>query len=174
MSKDDSVSASDTAAHIYVVGEREEPEGFVKIGMSYTTSARGGRAGLSTGNWRELVVEHVHPMPEAVVRWWEFVIHQHLAPWHVRSEWFDARPLLTHGWTWADLLDAAMRQVVPGGEKVNLGAGEHCLEVIEVVRWRPPREAVAHCSCGHQMRAATTTVPALYRRFLKEHAQHSR
>jgi len=52
------VSTSRTAAHIYVVGEREEPSGFVKIGMTYTTTAKGGQAGLSSGNWREFVAEH--------------------------------------------------------------------------------------------------------------------
>lgn len=175
MNEDGSVmSALDTAAHTYVVGEREEPDGYVKIGMSYTTSDRGGRAGLSTGNWRELVVEHVHSMPVGVVRWWEFMIHQHLAPWRIRGEWFDARPLLTSGWSWADLLKAAMRQEISGGCEIELGRSEHRLKVIEVVRWRPPREAVAHCSCGHQIRAVTTTVPALYRRFLREHADQTR
>ncbi len=165
------VSSSGSAAHIYVVGEREEPSGFVKIGMSYTTTAKGGRAGLSTGNWRELVVEHVHEMPAESVRWWEFVIHEHLAPWRIRGEWFDVRPLLADGLTWSELLDAAMRQQIPEGCSVELGAGGHRLEVIKVLRWRPPREAVAHCSCGFQLRGTTTTVPALYRKFLALHTQ---
>ena len=44
--------------HLYVVGEPEEPDGPVKIGLNTGSVSRTGRGGINIGNWRKLYVEH--------------------------------------------------------------------------------------------------------------------
>lgn len=156
--------------HIYVVGELEEPHGYVKIGVHYGKPSSIGRSGLGSGNWRQLCVLHHHQLPEDTVRWHEFLIHAHLQPWLIRGEWFDVRGLLSEPNGWPDLLERAYRSLIPGGATVDRGTPEHHLETIRMMRWRPPREIAAECSCGHVMHASRTTLPAVYKRFLRDHA----
>jgi hypothetical protein len=167
----DSVGVEIGGSHIYVLGEAEEPDGYIKIGVHYGKPSGIGRNGLASGNWRQLTVLHHHRLPEDTVRWHEFVIHKHLEPWRKKREWFDARPLLGAPGAWGDLLDRAFRREVPGGATVDLGSQEHQLLRIRMVSWRPPREIVAECSCGYAMHAARTTLPAVYGHFLKDHCR---
>lgn len=162
-------------AHLYVLGEVDEvgeATGPVKIGLHYGKPSQIGRAGLTTGNWRELKVRYHHTLPEQTVRWNEFVIHQHLAPMRKRGEWFDVRRLLPAKDAWGEFLDLAYHRCVPGGRAVNLGTPGHQLEVIRMFSWRPPREIAAECSCGHVLHARRTTLPAVYKLFLAGHAAH--
>jgi hypothetical protein len=64
--------------HLYVVGEREEPDGPVKIGLNSGGASRTGRAGLSIGNWRHLGVLHRKAIALEDLRWTEWIIHKHL------------------------------------------------------------------------------------------------
>lgn len=160
-------------SHIYVLGEAEEPDGYVKIGLHYGKPRATGRDGLSAGNWRQLTALHHHQLPEDTVRWHEFVIHKHLEPWQKKGEWFDVRPLLSAPGAWGDLLDRAFRREVPGGATVDLGASGHQLLGIRIVRRRPPREIVANCSCGFELPAVRTTLPAVYEHFLKDHVRRA-
>jgi hypothetical protein len=158
-------------AHIYVLGELEEPDGYVKVGLHYGKAMKSGRAGLSTGNWRTLVVLHHHPLPAETARWTEYLIHRHLHRWHIRGEWFDLRPLLAQIGDWATLLDRAAMQGIPGGTRFTLGTPEHSLDRVRMLRWQPPKELIAECSCGSSVHAIGTTLPGIVRRFRDEHAE---
>ncbi|MGD9997162.1 MAG: hypothetical protein AB7R77_14520 [Ilumatobacteraceae bacterium] len=57
------MSGPNSEPHIYVLGEVEEPHGYVKIGVHYGKPSQIGRSGLTTGNWRELGVLYHHPCP---------------------------------------------------------------------------------------------------------------
>ena len=157
-------------AHLYVLGEAEEPDGYVKVGLHYGKAMKSGRAGLSTGNWRTLVVLYHHRLPEETARWTEYVIHRHLAPWHVRREWFDLRPVLANVGDWSTLLDRASNQDVPGATRFDIGSAGHRLMRVQMLRWQPPKELIAECSCGATVHAVGTTLPGLVRRFEDEHA----
>ena len=167
------MSEPEMQSHIYVLGEAEEPHGYVKIGVHYGKRSQLGRSGLTTGNWRKLNVLYHHSLPAEVVRWHEFVIHEHLRPWHKRGEWFDVRPLLSAFSGWDALLDCAYRREVAGGAEVDLGTPNHRLQVIRMTRWRPPREIVAEYSCGYSLQAEKTTLPTVYKRFLAAHCGHA-
>ena len=168
------MSADVNGPHIYIVGEVEEPTGPVKIGMVYAKGSASGRSGLNVGNWRQLEVLHRQPLATEVVRWHEYVIHRHLNPFEIRGEWFDVRGLRRRGESWAAFLDRAFRQEVRGGDAVDLGSGEHRLEVIRVLAHRAPRRFVADCSCGFRLRDSATTLPTVYQRFLNEHVRGNR
>ena len=165
------MNPNDEQAHIYVLEEIEEATGPVKIGIHYGSPTAFGRAGLGSGNWRQLRVVYHHPLPAETVRWHEFVIHQHLAPFRVRPdrEWFRVRPLLAAPLAWGDLVDRAFQCAVPHGHPVDRGTPEHQLRVVRMVRWRPPREIVAECSCGYSLNESRTTLPTVYRHFLGGH-----
>jgi len=156
-------------AHLYVLGEVLEPDGFVKIGLNYGKPMRSGRNGLQSGNWRELSVLYRHYLPADALRWTEFVIHEHLQPWCKGGEWFDARRLLSARDAWGDLLDRSFRGEVPGGALVDRGTPGHQLLGIRMARWSPPKEVVAECGCGHKSYGLATTLPKVYRDFLKDH-----
>lgn len=159
--------------HLYVLGELEEPAGPVKIGLHYGKPSTIGRSGLSSGNWRRLQVLHHHQVPADTLRWTEYIIHQHLRPFRKRGEWFDVRQLAGHPADWQRFLDDAFAQRIPGGERVVFGTPTHRLKVIRLIRWSPPKELVAECSCGCRLTATGTTLPALLREFEKAHANRA-
>ncbi len=72
------VTMGGVGPHLYVVGEREGPDGPVKIGISKSSASRTGRSGINVGNWRELEVVHSEPMAFEDLRWTEWIIHKHL------------------------------------------------------------------------------------------------
>ena len=55
-----------------VIGEVEEPEGPVKVGLNSGGGSHTGRAGLSIGNWRVLEVLHRKTMAFEDLRWTEW------------------------------------------------------------------------------------------------------
>ena len=135
-------------AHIYVVGEVEEPGGPVKIGVTTVRESSSGRAGLSSGNWRQLEVLYREPVPVRGLRWREWLIHRHLDRWHVRGEWFRVRHLQRRLGGWPQLLDAAYAGTVPGCTRWILGNREHHLVEMRRLTVGEPRQFVAVCSCG--------------------------
>jgi hypothetical protein len=135
--------------HVYVVGEEEEPRGPVKIGLTAGPYSSTGRGGMSEGNWRTLVVLHREPVPYEELRWREWLIHQHLRPWHRKGEWFDARKLMKPYTGWGDFLAAAFAGTVAGSSRLQLGDDEHhpvCLR--RLTRDKLSIQFDATCSCG--------------------------
>jgi hypothetical protein len=157
-SRSDRRTAAETAAglatagkgpHLYVVGERGEPSGPVKIGLNSGGASRTGRAGLSTGNWRKLEVLHRKHMDFAVLRWTEWIIHKHLTPWRVHGEWFNVRHLASrYGWKWDEFLSRAETGDIPECEPWRLGTDDHHLVRMHRLTKKEPRQFDAVCVCG--------------------------
>jgi hypothetical protein len=106
-------------SHIYVLAEFEltagrlvEVDGPVKLGMHEGLPARYGRPGLTAGNPRHLGVVHHHPVPFAILRWTEWLVHRRLIKHHVRGEWFEVRHLL-NGRSWGEFLTAVVEGTEP-------------------------------------------------------------
>jgi hypothetical protein len=133
--------------HLYVVGERDVPDGPVKIGLNSAGASRTGRAGLSTGNWRKLEVLHREHMPFEDLRWTEWIIHEHLTPWHVHGEWFNVRSVARQ-YTWAEFLSRAATGDLPGCKPWRLGTDDHHLVRMHRRTKKPPRQFDAVCVCG--------------------------
>lgn len=113
-----------SAPHLYVLGE-VDVDGPVKIGIT-----RSHRAGLNTGNWRELEVLHRHPVDATLLRWTEYLIHRRLQHRHVRGEWFCVRDLAANDWP--RFLDAVIAD--DGTVDVfnfELAANGHALDRVE-------------------------------------------
>lgn len=137
--------------YVYVVGEREEPAGPVKIGMTYVAGSKAGRAGLSEGNWRTLYAEHTAVVPWPELRWFEWRVHQALMPWHKRGEWFDVRHLKDEFGGWDGLLAAAIEGRVSGAGSCVVEAGDHRLLVMSRHWPARPIQFTARCSCGEEI-----------------------
>lgn len=136
---------------IYVVGEHRD-RGPVKIGMTEGALSSTGRAGLSGGNARDLVLLDALEVPLAELRWTEWRVHRALEPWHRRGEWYAVRPLLDDWVAWKRLLRAAKAGRVEGGSEVEVGTRGHRLKVIERVGATRPLKFRARCSCGSVLR----------------------
>jgi hypothetical protein len=134
--------------HLYVIGEREEPAGPVKIGITRGRASRTGRANLNAGNWRTLEVLWRHPVPQPELRWKEWMIHRHLQPWHVRGEWFDIRHLLDAPDGWGQFLDQAYDGSVEGCAAWSLDRDGHRLVLMRRITIGMPRQFEAICGCG--------------------------
>ena len=133
--------------HLYVVGEVEEPDGPVKIGLNSRGASRTGRAGLSTGNWRKLEVLHRKPMAFEDLRWTEWIIHKHLTPWRLRGEWFDMRPV-ARPYGWEEFLSRSETGDIPGCTPWQLGSDDHHLVRMRRLTKKAPRQFDAVCVCG--------------------------
>ena len=133
--------------HLYVVGEREEPDGPVKIGLNSGGASRSGRAGLSIGNWRQLDVLHRKPMAFEDLRWTEWIIHKHLTRWRVRGEWFDVRPV-ARPYGWEEFLSRSETGDIPGCTPWQLGSDDHHLVRMRRLTKKEPRQFDAVCVCG--------------------------
>lgn len=134
-------------AWIYVVGEHED-RGPVKIGMTQRELTRTGRASLSSGNHRRLLLLDALEVPLRDLRWTEWRIHRALAPWHKTGEWFAVRPLLDEWVRWRRLLRAARADRIEDGGPVDLGRRGHRLLRVERVGDGHPLQFRALCSCG--------------------------
>jgi hypothetical protein len=133
--------------HLYVVGEREEPGGPVKIGLTTGGASRSGRGGINVGNWRELCVEHRWFMAFEDLRWTEWLIHEHLTRWRRRGEWFDVRPV-ARPYGWAEFLSRSATGDIPGCTPWQLGSDDHHLVRMRRLTKKPPRQFDAACACG--------------------------
>jgi hypothetical protein len=133
---------------IYVVGEVEEPDGPVKIGVTAKGGSRTGRSGLSGGNWRQLEVLHRWDLPLEIARWTEFIVHRNLRPCHRRGEWFDTRPLARQLQGWQPLLERASKGQVPGLPAWRLTNGGHSAIGVRRLTVGEPRHFEVTCDCG--------------------------
>lgn len=133
---------------VYVVGEVEEPRGPVKIGVTRRMGSRTGRAGLSSGNWRQLEVLHRWIVPLDVVRWTELSIHRNLRGYHRRGEWFDVRPLASSLGGWQALLEAAATANLPESDPWTLRKGSHAVVSVRRTHRGGPRRFAVECRCG--------------------------
>jgi hypothetical protein len=138
---------ADVGPHLYVVGELEEPDGPVKIGLNSGGASRSGRAGLSIGNWRQLVVLYRKPMAFEDLRWTEWIIHKHLTPWRLRGEWFDVRSV-ARPFGWEEFLSRSATGDIPGGMPWRLGSDDHHLVRMRRLTKKEPRQFDAVCVCG--------------------------
>ena len=138
---------ADVGPHLYVVGELEEPDGPVKIGLNSGGVSRTGRAGLSTGNPRQLDVLHRRPMAFEDLRWTEWIIHKHLTPWRLRGEWFDVRPV-ARPYGWEEFLSRSETGDIPGCTPWRLGSEDHHLVRMRRLTKKEPRQFDAVCVCG--------------------------
>jgi hypothetical protein len=135
--------------HLYVLAERDDPDGPVKIGLNSGSGSRTGRAGLSTGNPRELKVLHRKAMAFEDLRWTEWIIHKRLTPWRRRGEWFDVRPVMRqYGWEWEEFLARAETGDIPGCMPWKLGSEDHHLVRMRRLTKKAPRQFDAVCVCG--------------------------
>lgn len=132
---------------IYVVGEVEEPDGPVKIGVTTKTGSKAGRAGLSGGNWRQLELLSRWDLPDEIARWTEFVIHRNLRAHHRRGEWFDVRHLAEQLGGWQAFLEAAAAGRIAGAEPWRLARGRHAVSSVRRLSIRP-RHFEVQCECG--------------------------
>ena len=154
---------------LYVVGEREQPDGPVKIGISKSSTSRTGRGGINVGNWRELEVVHRKPMAFEDLRWREWIIHKHLTPWRVRGEWFDVRPV-ARPYGWSEFLSRSAKGDIPGCKPWQLGRDDHHLESMRRLTKKPPRHFVAACACGEVVEGDPGMVlPSVQVKFALEH-----
>ena len=138
-------------AYIYVVGEKEEPDGPVKIGFTNRRLTKSGRANLGAGNWRTLGLVASIQVPRAEVKWREWLTHQNLRTirgCHVRGEWFQVRDVQTQFGEWKSFLDRAYRGDLPGCEPWRLGVDECHLASMSRLTTGMPRQFNATCSCG--------------------------
>lgn len=143
--------------HIYVLGELEEPNGPVKIGMHDGSASSTGAPGMSRGNWRTLVVLHRMPVPFEDLRWHEWLIHRRLWSRHVRGEWFRARELVIDD-DWRTFLDGAVEGRIHGLDHWQLESNSHALLRIKRVGDRTsPRQFDVHCTCGYTVRTGPRT-----------------
>jgi hypothetical protein len=158
--------------HLYVVGERDVPDGPVKIGLNSRGASRTGRAGLSTGNWRKLEVLHRQPIPFEDLRWTEWIIHKHLTPWHVHGEWFKVRPVAhRYGWDWEEFLTRAAKREIPDGKPWQLGTDDHHLVRMRRLTKKKPRQFDAVCFCGVVVVGEPSQgLSSVQKRFALEHA----
>ena len=141
------VTLAGVGPHLYVVGEREEPDGPVKIGISKSGASRTGRGGINVGNWRALYLEHSQPMAFEDLRWTEWIIHKHLTPWRVRGEWFKVRPV-ARPYGWSEFLSRSAKGDIPGCTPWRLGSDDHHLVRVRRLTKKPPRRFDAACACG--------------------------
>ncbi len=138
-------------AYVYVVGEKEEPDGPVKIGFTNRPLTTSGRANLGAGNPRTLEVVDSIPVPRAEVKWREWLTHQHLRTirdCHVRGEWFRVRDVQTQVGGWESFLDRAYDGNLPGCKPWRLGGDECHLTSMSRLTTGMPRQFDATCSCG--------------------------
>jgi hypothetical protein len=133
--------------HLYVVGEREVPDGPVKIGLNSGGVSRTGRAGLSTGNPRQLDVLYRKPVAFEDLRWTEWIIHKHLTRWQRRGEWFDVRPV-ARPYGWEEFLSRSKTGDIPGCTSWQLGSDDHHLVRMRRLTKKEPRQFDAVCVCG--------------------------
>jgi hypothetical protein len=141
------VTMAGVRPHLYVVGEREEPDGPVKIGISKSSASQTGRGGINVGNWRVLEVVHSEPMAFEDLRWTEWIIHKRLRPWRVRGEWFDVRTV-AGPYGWSEFLSRSAKGDIPGCNPWQLGGDDHHLVRMRRVTKKPPRQFDAECACG--------------------------
>lgn len=155
--------------HLYVLAE-VGVDGPVKIGLSAGSGSTSGRAGLGTGNWREVEVLCRRRLDLAALRWSEWIIHRRLRPHHERGEWFWVRHLVVDD-DWCGFLDGVLTNSIDGLEDWKLSADNGC-ELGHMTALSPGRRHfAAHCSCGAapvegQLGEALPTVQA---RFAIEH-----
>jgi hypothetical protein len=155
--------------HLYVVGEREEPDGPVKIGLSAGGASGSGRRGINVGNWRTLYVEHRKALPFEDLRWTEWLVHKHLDRWRRRGEWFDVRSVAAPC-GWDDFLTLAAAGDLPGCTPWRLGGDEHHLVRMRRLTRRAPRQFDAACSCGTVITATPgLTLPKVQVLFALDH-----
>jgi hypothetical protein len=118
----------------------------VKIGVT-VGPPRQRLAAYQGSNWRE--VEYLHRRPVSIERMLveEFLVHRVLDPWWRTGEWYEVRPVAEQLGGWKQLLDAAVANDVPGGDRFELTSadGEHCLAGMK----RIERTFEMSCSCGH-------------------------
>ena len=157
--------------HLYVVGERDDPDGPVKIGLNSRGASRTGRAGLSTGNPRELEVLHRKPMAFEDLRWTEWIIHKHLTRWRMRGEWFEVRPVKRrYGWEWEEFLSRSKTGDIPGCTLWRLGGDDHHLVRMRRLTKKAPRQFDAVCVCGVVIKGDPGLgLPSVQERFALEH-----
>ena len=155
--------------HLYVLGEREEPDGPVKIGLTSGGASRTGRSGLSTGNPRQLEVLYRKPMAFEDLRWTEWIIHKHLTPWRLRGEWFDVRPV-ARPYGWEEFLSRSETGDIPGCTPWQLGSDDHHLVRMRRLTRNAPRQFDAVCVCGVVIKGdAGLGLPSVQERFALEH-----
>lgn len=156
--------------HIYVLGELEEPNGPVKIGMHDGSASSTGAPGMSRGNWRTLVVLHRMPVPFEDLRWHEWLIHRRLWSRHVRGEWFRAREFVTDD-DWQRFLSGVVEGLMDGLDEWQLGSEGHVLlRVKRAGDRKSPRQFDVHCSCGYTLRSEPgTALSTAQRAFALQH-----
>ncbi len=154
---------------LYMVGEREEPDGPVKIGISQSSASRTGRGGMNVGNWRVLEVVHSEPTAFEDLRWTEWIIHKHLTGWRVRGEWFDVR-IVAGPYGWKEFLSRSAAGDVPDRTPWQLGSDDHHLVRMRRLTPKPPRQFNAECTCGKVVVGDPGMVlPRVQVRFALEH-----
>jgi len=154
-------------AFLYVVGEMggqaEEENWPVKIGWS----ANRRLDGFQVANWREVKYLHRVEMPLADVVGVEFTVHQHLAPWWTRGEWFRVREVSRELGGWPKFIDAAIRQAVPGGQKFELVSADGDERLDSILRLGKSHFLIS-CTCGHKLERRGT-LPMAVERFATDH-----
>jgi hypothetical protein len=133
--------------HLYVVGEREEPNGPVKIGLNSGGMSRSGRGGLNVGNWRTLYVEYRWFMAFEDLRWTEWIIHKHLTWKRRHGEWYDVRTVKGTD-EWPEFLSKAAAGDIPDCTPWRLGSDDHHVVRMRRLTRKPPRQFDAECACG--------------------------
>ncbi len=135
--------------HIYVLGEDEEANGPIKIGMRAGTASENGAPGMTRGNWRTLVVLHRMPLEQQVdLRWSEWLIHRRLWKHHIKGEWFNVRELVPAG-DWQRFLEDVLDGRIAGLDEWRLHVPGHELVRMKRVGTKSDRRQFeAICSCG--------------------------
>jgi hypothetical protein len=155
--------------HLYGLGELEVPDGTVKIGLNSGGASRTGRAGLSTGNPRQLEVLHRKFMAFEDLRWTEWIIHKHLTRWRLRGEWFDVRPV-ARLYGWEQFLSRSETGDIPGCTPWRLGSDDHHLVRMRRLTKKEPRQSDAVCVCGVVIKGDPGLgLPSVQERFALEH-----
>ncbi|MGO9891439.1 MAG: hypothetical protein ACLP0L_26545 [Solirubrobacteraceae bacterium] len=172
----EAIAALDMAGvgpHLYVLGELEVPDGPVKIGLNSGGASRTGRAGLSTGNPRQLEVLHRKFMAFEDLRWTEWIIHKHLTRWRLRGEWFDVRAVKRRygwEWEWEEFLSRSETGDIPGCKPWRLDSDDHHLVRMRRLTKKEPRQFDAVCVCGVVIKGDPGLgLPSVQERFALEH-----
>ncbi len=88
-------------------------DGPVKIGLNAGSDSASGRAGLGTGNWRELEVLCRRRFELRALRWSEWLVHRRLRPYQKRGEWFAVRHLVFDN-DWCGFFDGVLDGSIEG------------------------------------------------------------
>ena len=117
----------------------------------------------------KLYVLYRKPMAFEDLRWTEWIIHRHLAPWHKRGEWFDVCPVAEpYGWGRVPVPEATGD--IPGCTSWRLGSEDHHLVRMRRLTRKEPRQFDAVCACGVVITGDPGLgLPSVQRRFALEH-----